>query len=276
MNGFPQGSHDTLVDVAWLAENLGDVVLLDASITRSVDADGRSSFADGRAEFEAGHLPGARFADVFAAFSDPTADVLFTRPTAEQFVTAATSLGIHDGSRVVLYDRLTGAWAARIWWVFRSFGFTDVRVLDGGLNAWTAAGHGLETGPSQDVPAGDLTVREEDGWFVDLEEVQALSEHPTRDRPMFCALRASEFDAGHIAGSASLPYPDLLTADGTVDRDKAAAAPGQDRPVLYCGGGVNAAGLGLVLLAGGHPRPTVYDGSLNEWRARNLPLVVEP
>lgn len=277
MSAFPGGSHGTLVDVDWLSESLDDVVLLDASISRPVGPDGRSGFADGRSDVEGSHLPGARFADVFRAFSDPTADVLFTRPTPAQFVAAATAVGVHDGAQVVVYDRLSGAWAARIWWVFRSFGFTDVRVLDGGMAAWTAASHPLESGIPPELTPGALTVEEQAGWFVDLDEVRELSGDPDPSRPLICALRAAEFTAGgHIAGSSNLPYPDLLAADGTVDLTRAAAVStdlaGSD-PVLYCGGGVNAAGLGLALMAAGRQGLTVFDGSLNEWRARGLPLV---
>jgi len=275
---FPEGSNGTLVEAGWLREHLEEVVLLDASISRSVGPDGRGSYGDGRIDFTTAHLPGARFADLIAAFSDPDAAVAFTRPSAAQFAAAATALGIGDDTPVVVYDRLGGAWAARLWWVFRSFGFEAIRVLDGGAAAWTGAGGALESGPSPDRsrPVTDLSVRELDGWFTDLVDVQALGAQPDPHRPVVCALRGGDFAAGHLAGSVSLPYPQLLSADGTIDRQAAAAAVadlGTTEPVLYCGGGINAAGLGLALRAAGLAGARIYDGSLNEWRVRGLPLV---
>jgi thiosulfate/3-mercaptopyruvate sulfurtransferase len=274
-----------LVDVAWLAAHADGIVLLDASITRTVDADGRSVFADGRAGFEAQHLPGARFADLVGAFSDPQAPFGFTRPSAEQFERAARAVGIGQDSTVVAYDSLTGAWAARLWWVFRSFGFHDIRVLDGGLAAWRAAGHAVVSGPSPTVAPGTLVADPQDGYFVDTDAVLPLAGRPDPDHPVVCALRREEYlgvgaAAGHIPGSSSLPYPDVLRPDGTVSVPAVRAAAeslGLDRArgaTLYCGGGINAAGLALALTEAGYGGLTVYDGSLGEWRADpSRPLV---
>jgi thiosulfate/3-mercaptopyruvate sulfurtransferase len=272
-----------LVSAAWLNQHSAEVVVLDASIHRE-----EAGYANGRSDYESGHIPGALFADVFEAFSDPSAPFLFTRPTAEQFETVAAVLGLTDESSVVVYDRLTGAWAARVWWVFRSFGFYDVRVLDGGLAGWTAAGLRLASGPSPAVAAGEVHACPQEGFFVDLPAVEALVDAPQRNTPLVCALRRPDYigsplddRSGHIPGSVSLPYPDLLNADGTVSVE-AARTKGMaiglargSKPVLYCGGAVNAAGLALALTEAGYSGFTLYDGSLNEWRADpSLPLVV--
>jgi thiosulfate/3-mercaptopyruvate sulfurtransferase len=274
----------SLVTPSWLAARAGSVkdgslVLLDASIHR-----GEDGYGDGRADYEGGHLPGAQFADLFAQFSDPAVSFAFARPGAEQLQAAAREVGISSGTTVVVYDRLSGAWAARLWWVLRASGIEPVFVLDGGQSAWTAAGFVLTTGPDVGpVRPGDVTGQPREDFFVGLDQVKALSDSPSEDISMVCALRGSEFDKGHIPNSTSLPYSDLLAPDGTVDRVKArqAAEKYSDRTktVLYCGGAINAAGLALALTEGGLPpeRLTIYDGSLSEWKADpGLPLVSGP
>ncbi|WP_216893195.1 sulfurtransferase [Nocardia alni] len=279
----PTGS--ALVSVTWLKLNLDRVVLLDASIRRGTGSE--PPFAAGRTDFERTHLPGARFADLFTVFSDPESPLPFTRPSADGIRRAAAETGIDDDSTVVVYDRLTGAWAARIWWVLRSFGFDRVFVLDGGLDAWQRAGLPLESGPG-DVPGatGAFTPVERPEFFVDLDTVKTLSAQPDPLRPLVCALRAEEFQgdparprSGHIPGSINLPFSATLDSEGLHSRNGtrvAAAAlglPVASGSVLYCGGAINAAGLALALHEIGITDVGVYDGSLAQWRADpELPL----
>lgn len=123
------------------------------------------------------------------------------------------------------------------------------------------------SGPASPPPVrGELTLRPPGPVTADLAEVARAP----GDR-LVCALRKERFDAGHIPGSVSLPYPDLLRPDGTLDlvevRSRAAATGLDATSVVYCGGGINAAGLVLALDAAGLPLPRLYDGSLSEWRA---------
>lgn len=287
-----QVSGSPLVSAAWLAEHLGEpgLVVLDASITRSEDAEGRTVFSDGTATFEAQHLAGAVFADLFTVWSDPAGEYGFTRPSPAQVEAAARASGIDADSTVVVYDQLSGAYAARLWFVLRAYGFADVRVLDGGFAAWTAFGGRVASGSEQvEVGAGFAAV--DQGFFADLDEVRALALSEDRDKAdgarLVCALRQPEFlgdpereRSGHIPSSVNVPYPDLLAEDGTVSlaqTRRLASAQGLDAgPVLaYCGGGVNAAGLALAFAHAGLALPRVYDASMNEWRARTeLPVVV--
>ncbi|GAA2469621.1 sulfurtransferase [Winogradskya humida] len=245
-----------LVDAAWLQEHLGDVVVLDASISRSPEG----AFKPGSDVYAQAHIPGARFADLFTAFSDPDGAFPFTMPSVGQLRDAARAAGVHDGSHVVVYDRNGGAWAARVWWLLRVHGFSTVSVLDGGLGAWAGS---LESGIYDLSPAGALTLREPGAVTADLVEVAAF------EGPLVCGVRKAQFDTGHIPGSISLPYAELLRDNGTLDlslvRSRAAGLGAE--AIVYCGGGINAAGLILALEAAGLPAPRLYDGSLNEWRA---------
>lgn len=273
-----------LVSAQWLLEHRGDadLVVLDARIQRSVDAQGATLYADGREDFERqGHIPGALFADLFGAFSDPHGRFLFTRPKAAELQAELRRLGVNDRSHVVVCDSLKGVWAARVWWLLLAYGQARVSVLDGGLAQWQAAGGELAYGPSAPTTPGDACTGEIAGRFVDLAQVQGWLQQRGAAQ-LVCGLRPNEYRAGHIPGSLNLPYVQWLDERGQLRVDRVALAtaalqiePG-DELTLYCGGGVNACGLALGLVAAGHPleRLHVYDGSLNEWRADPaLPLV---
>lgn len=286
MSGALAAPSSPLVDVDWLQSQQGhpDLVVLDARV--EVRATGANTvYSSGRASFEAdGHIPGARFADLFAEFSDPAARFPFTRPQAEPFKAVLQRLGIRTDSVIVVYDSSSGAWAARAWWLLRAYGHPQVRVLNGGLTAWIAAGGTLEHGAAALPSQGDFVPVPLAGFFVDTPEVLAALGTPAEIR-LVCATRSSEFTgakseprSGHIPGSFSVPYRELLDDLGRlrlerVHREAARLGLAREGTILYCGGGVNATGVALGLLAAGYPAPRIYDGSLNEWKADpRLPL----
>ncbi|AJE48728.1 sulfurtransferase [Celeribacter indicus] len=280
MTQAPDLPVSLLVDPDWLAGNLDRVVLLDASVARIDRPGGVTGFGSGADVFAGKHLPGARLADLFGGFSDADAPLSFTRPSVDVLERSARELGVNRDSVVVVYDRLGGAYAARIWLLFRSVGFDRVRVLNGGLQAWTAAGGAVESGPSAPVALGDFRagpLREE---FVSTEEVARLvAGGGDAMRPLVCGLRPPQFTGegsddprlGHIPGSVNLPFSELLDEEGRLDlnrvetRLKALALPEGSVPVLYCGGGINASGLALALVATGHSEFRVYEASMSGW-----------
>jgi thiosulfate/3-mercaptopyruvate sulfurtransferase len=95
------------------------------------------------------HIPGAAFADLLE-LSDPDSPFPFTLPSAERFAGLAGALGVR--APVAVYSQTSVMWATRLWWLLRYFGFDDVAVLDGGLEAWKAAGLPLESGPTSYPP----------------------------------------------------------------------------------------------------------------------------
>ena len=133
--------------------------MLDASVLSITLPNGGWAYLSGHEQYLLeGHLPGAVFADLFEELSDPEGGYPFTRPDADRFETAVGELGIDNETTVVVYDSAVGQWAARVWWLFRAFGYDRVAVLDGGLTNWRAEGRALETGH---VPAEPATVRGE-------------------------------------------------------------------------------------------------------------------
>ncbi|TDN43675.1 rhodanese-like domain-containing protein [Curtobacterium flaccumfaciens] len=137
-----------LVSTQWLADHLGadELVVLDASVhAEGTGLDTMWHTAQDTYE-QRGHVPGARYADLVEAFSTPQADVPFTRPGAERFEAAARDLGVTNTSTVVVYDDSLGEWSARLWWIFRSFGFDSVAVLDGGFTKWRDEGRPVRVG----------------------------------------------------------------------------------------------------------------------------------
>lgn len=277
-----------LVSASDLAEALASTeppVVIDVTVVR--DSGGYNS---GRAVFEAeGHLPGARFADAVSELSDPSSGLPFTLPEDGRVQLALGRLGVSPSTAVVVYDRLSGAWAARLWYLLRALGHARVSVLDGGLRAWREAGLSLERGAARAVEPVIYDREMDLSWFARLDEVRRYAAEPESAR-LVCGLRAEDFDGtssaasrrGHIPGSVNVPYLSLLDGDGRLDRVRAAEFAAllrdDDLPaVLYCGGGINAAGLALALHVGGFDEARLYDGSLSEWFLEaSLPLDVGP
>ena len=137
-----QDDPKTLVSTEWLAAHLNDpdLRLIDASW--HMPATGR----DARAEYEAAHIPGARFFDIDAV-SDSRSALPHMAPPTELFISRMRAQGIGDGHQVVIYDNSDVRSAARVWWTFRLMGKTDVAVLDGGFAKWQSEGREIEDLP---------------------------------------------------------------------------------------------------------------------------------
>lgn len=269
------GETGDLVSVEWLAKHIGapDLRILDASWY--LPAEGR----DPKAEYEAEHIPGARFFDI-EEISDSASDLPHMAPPVEKFISRMRAMGIGDGHRVVVYDSSGLFSAARVWWMFRLMGKVDISVLDGGLPAWKAAGHDVDDEPPL-LRDRHFTARRDGSRVRDVTQVAAqvkLGQEQIVDARSPARFRGDEPEAraglraGHIPGSLNVYYKDVLTADGhmkSVDELRAvftAAGVDADKPIITtCGSGVTAAILSLALSVIGHRQVALYDGSWAEW-----------
>ncbi|MCX5008798.1 rhodanese-like domain-containing protein [Streptomyces sp. NBC_00638] len=278
-----------LVDDAWLAARVGDprLIVLDATaLLPSPRHDGDHRSGSGRAAWAERHIPGSRHADLTGELSDQEAPYHFAVPEPQALAAALRRLGVHDGSEVVAYDSGGGIWAARLWWMLRSIS-VPAAVLDGGWQAWEAGGHpiarevGTAGGQTSAAPSsGPLTPVPRPGMWTDIETVAAVG-RGERPGTLVCALPPGGFDGsaptrysrrGHIPGSLSLPGRGLLDGTGRflptaeLAERVGTVLTGEESPViLYCGGGISAAGTALALTLLGRQDITLYDGSLEEW-----------
>ncbi|WP_116085754.1 3-mercaptopyruvate sulfurtransferase [Tropicimonas sp. IMCC34011] len=272
-----QDDPRTLVSTDWLSRHLGDDTLRILDASWYLPAMER----DARAEFDAAHIPGARFFDI-DAIADHRSGLPHMAPPPEMFVSRVRGLGIGDGQQVVVYDGAGLFSAARVWWLFRLMGKDDVAVLDGGLPKWTAEDRPLTSTRAQ-VRDRHLTVHHRPHLLSDVTDVAQAAK--ARDRQVVDARSPARFRgeepepragmrAGHVPGSLNVHYSTLLNADGTMkDADGLRAAfeaGGVDlsRPIITtCGSGVTAAILSLALARLGHEDNSLYDGSWSEWGA---------
>ena len=283
---------ESVVDVNWLAGRLaegatgsesGPVVLDATAVLPAPEFDGDYRLESGLAQWRAAHIPGSRHADLVGEFSAHPAPQHFTHLTPETLADLLGRYGVTAGREVVLYDTGGGIWAARLWWSLRAIGI-PAAVLDGGLDAWRAAGHPVVSGDegvpdeSSDTSAGDSPL---DAW-ADADEVAAISSG-SAPGTLVCALGRDQFDGtaptrytrrGHIPGSLNLParslvVPDtgLLTADEQLRETVRPLLEADGPVVVYCGGGISAALLALGLVRAGRDDVKIYDGSLEEWTA---------
>ncbi len=273
----------TLVSTDWLAAHLDDpdLRILDASWYLP------DMNRDARAEYASAHIPGARYFDI-DEISDGRSDLPHMVPPPEKFISRLRKMGVGDGHQVVVYDGAGLFSAARVWWLFRLFGKTDIAVLDGGFAKWQAEGR-----PVEDMPPvtrdRHMTVSLQNHLVRDVTQVAAaakLGDHEVLDArsPARFAGEAPEPRAGlrcgHIPGSKNVHYASLLNEDGTM-KDAAglravfdAAGVDLGKPAITtCGSGVTAAIINLALARLGHDRHALYDGSWAEWGMYNdLPI----
>ncbi|MDP9007984.1 MAG: sulfurtransferase [Pseudomonadota bacterium] len=272
----------TLIDASALRELAGkaDIVVIDCRFDL-IQREG------GRRAYLAGHIPGARYADLNRDLSAPVSanSGRHPLPLPKDFAATLTKWGIGDATQVIAYDDAGGSFAARAWWMLRWLGHTSVAVLDGGMKAWTVAGGTLESGAEQPLPkaapaGGRILAQANAAAVIDTANIAAFLSEPGN---LLVDARAAEryagsvepIDAvaGHIAGAVNHPFSANLAPNGQflpaseLRRLWDARLAGREvaHVAAMCGSGVTACHNLLSLEVAGLPGAKLYAGSWSEW-----------
>ncbi|HEV2360196.1 MAG TPA: sulfurtransferase [Acidimicrobiales bacterium] len=265
-------TEEQLIDPAALHDlPIGQVTVLDVRWKL-----GKPSF---RVAYLEGHVPGAVFVDLESALSAPVGDGRRGRhplPDEEVFGREMRAAGVNASRPVVVYDESDSMSAARAWWLLRYFGHEDVRILDGGLSAWTEAGLPLASG-EESVDPGDFTPEAGGMALLDADTAAALA----KDGVLLDARAGERYRgetepidpvAGHIPHAVSAPTGENVDSSGRFrgadelrERFAGIGVTDGDDVGAYCGSGVTAAHEVFALALAGFPGAALYAGSWSEW-----------
>jgi thiosulfate/3-mercaptopyruvate sulfurtransferase len=267
---------EALVSTEWLAAHLADphVRVLDASFKQPGVA------PTARADYDAGHIPGAVFFDIDDV-AEPGTSLPHMVPSPERFAEKMAERGIGNSDKVVVYDANGLSSAGRAWWMLRLFGHDNVALLDGGLPKWKAEGRPLETVVPA-IPERRFVARLDPTLVRSKTDI--LDNLASRREQVVDARAAGRFDGsveetwpgrrrGHIPGSRNLPFDQvtdsktrqLKNADELAMLFKSAGVAFDQPVVASCGSGVTACALAFAAYLIGHDRVAIYDGSWSEW-----------
>lgn len=265
-----------LIDIHALAKLLDDPKLCLIDCRFSLDQPDQ-----GRFDYAAGHIPGARYMHLdkdLSAKVVPGTTGRHPLPDPEVLQARLQRIGLNNADQVVVYDDGAGLFAARLWWSLRWLGHTRVKVLDGGFQAWTAAGLPVSQETPRPAAEGNFQGQADNSKLIDAAEIaQRLEDSslqlldargPARYRG---EVEPLDPVAGHIPGAANLPCAENTLADGrwlTPEQLKTRFSPWHDSGkelVSYCGSGVTACHNILAAVEAGLPEPKLYAGSWSQW-----------
>ena len=243
----------------------------------------------GRAAYEGAHIPGAIFLDLDTDLRAPEGPGRHPLPSPAAFRDTLAAAGIGSNDEVVAYDDVRGTIAARLWWMLDALGHQRVRVLDGGLGAWVAAGFTLSSDVPAPRPQAELALRSEWPTVITREELAdrlgSVVLLDARAGPRYRGeVEPIDPVAGHIPTARSAPSDGYTGADGrllppadVVEVFESLGATGADGPVVTsCGSGVTANFATLAMRVAGLPEPILYPGSYSDWSRSGMPVATGP
>ena len=269
-----------IVSVEWLHENINaeNLVVLDGTINKVFSA-------------SQSQIPNTRLFDIKNKFSDTTNPFPSAFPSVEQFQKEARALGINNNSAIVVYDDKGIYSSARVWWLFKAFGYNNVAVLNGGFPAWIKANYPTEFMKPYDGEKGDFNATLQPELMEFFDDIKLASTHKThkiidaRSKGRFNGVEAeprSGLRSGNIPNSDNLPYTDLLDKNGLlkpkIEIEKALYmhAAKQDDIIFSCGSGITACVLALGAEIAGYKNISVYDGSWTEYGTLTASNIEDP
>ena len=270
-----ENDFKNIVSTDWLEQHLEapDIRILDSSWYFPQEK------RNAEQEFLECHIPGASFFDI-DKIKDNDSDLPHMLPPSEMFNSTVRKLGIGDGHKVVIYDGLGMRSAARLWWMFKVFGYSDVVVLDGGFPKWVKENRST-TVDLTEKEIRHLTIYEDKSIVADRDDVLratklnhcSIIDARSEGRFMGTAPEPrSGLRSGSIENSINVPYETLLNEDFTFKKKREILDIFSKKGVVFnnyiittCGSGVTAAVLYLALDEIGCSKISLYDGSWAEW-----------
>ncbi|TNJ46523.1 sulfurtransferase [Tamlana fucoidanivorans] len=257
-----------IVSAAWLFKNINadNLIVLDGTINKEFNP-------------ESVQIPQARFFDIKQKFSDVSNPFPSAFPSQEQFQKEAQLLGVNQDSAIVVYDDKGIYSSARVWWLFKAFGFDNIAVLNGGFPTWQKAGYPTEFMNVYTEGKGNFTANLQPNFMKFFGDVKKASQETSytiidaRSQARFnCEVpepRAG-LRSGTIPNSVNLPFTDLLEngeLKPKVELEKAfyMLAEKDEALIFSCGSGITACVLALGATVAGYNNISVYDGSWTEW-----------
>lgn len=237
--------------------------------------------AQGRSEFAAAHIPGARYLHLDEDLSSPVVPGETGRhplPEPQQMQALLRRAGINQDTQVIVYDDGPGPFASRLWWMLRWLGHDKVKVLDGGFKAWQEAELPITQETPRPVAEGNFVAQADDSKLIDADEIQRRLDDSTLQLldargPARFSGEAEPIDpvAGHIPGAANLPCAANVNGDGYwLENEQLRKrfepwVKENTELVAYCGSGVTACHTILAAVEAELPEPRLYAGSWSHW-----------
>ena len=293
------GSHgyarpDLIIETDELEARLGapGLRVIDCNVWLNPEPGGGYSFSSGSGDWAEAHIPGSIYMDLIEDLAADHPYLHFMLPSPTRFARVMSDQGVGNQHDVVVYSRGVNFWATRLFFMFRAFGFDNVRVLNGGLDKWIQEERPL-TARADTYPPTRFEAVARPGLIVGRDEVVDALDDPRTDLVSALAPKVHSGErlvpnyrrAGRIPGSVNVFAADLVDAESWAFKPadalrrsfEEAGVLESERIITYCGGGVSATTDAFALLLLGHDGVAVYDGSMTEWgRDPDLPMEVGP